>query len=55
MKKILWLIILIPIFMTTAWASETYYSDYTNFSDYQEQKVEKTDTINVEEVTMYKW
>ena len=55
MKKILWLIILIPIFMTRAWASETYYSEYTDFSNYQEEKIEKSDTVNVEEVTMYKW
>lgn len=55
MKKILWLIILIPMFMTRAWASETYYSEYTDFSNYQEQKVEKSDTVNVEQITMYKW
>lgn len=55
MKKILWLMILIPIFITRVWASEVYYSEYGDFSNYEEKKIEKTDIVNVEETIMYKW
>lgn len=55
MKKILWLIFLVPIFMNYALANEIYYSDYSDFSDYQENIVEESDLVNVEKNIMYKW
>jgi len=55
MKKLLWLLILIPAFMTRAFANDVYYSEYSDFSDYQEQFIVETDMVDVEEVTMYKW
>lgn len=55
MKKILWLIIVFPIFMSKAWASEVYYSEYGNFSDYQEKFISSSDIVNVESKVMYKW
>jgi len=55
MKKILWLLILFPIFMTKVWASDIYYSDYGEFSDYQQESVEMSDVIDVETKFMYKW
>lgn len=48
MKKIIWLLFLLPIFMTKVSANEIYYSEYSEFSDYQTESVVKTDTINVE-------
>lgn len=55
MKKILYAVILTLIFAIKVEASEIYYSDYGQFSEYQTEKVEITDVINVEEVTMYRW
>ena len=55
MKKLLWLMLLLPIFMSRVWASEVYYSDYGSFTEFQEQVVNSTDTINVETKLMYKW
>lgn len=55
MKKLLWLMILFPIFMTRVWANETYYSEYGEFSNYQQDYVEASDTVEVETKLMYKW
>lgn len=55
MKKLLWLMLLLPIFMNSVWASEVYYSEYGNFSEYQEQAISSSDIINVGTQVMYKW
>lgn len=55
MKKILWLVILFPIFTSRVLASEVYYSNYGNFSEYQESFINSSDTVNVESKVMYRW
>lgn len=55
MKKVLWLMMLFPIFMSKVWASDVYYSEYGDFSEYQENLINGSDIIDVEQKTMYKW
>ena len=54
MKKILWLIFLI-ISSFNFVSAQVYYSDYSNFSDFQEEAVTATDTIDVIKEARYLW
>jgi len=55
MKKNIWLLFLVCLFTTKVYATETYYSEYGEFSPYQEELVEKSDTVNVIDETRYLW
>ena len=55
MKKLIWLLFLIPIFIVKVNASEVYYSEFSDFSPFQEEKVENSDIVNVIEETRYLW
>ncbi|MEG2322205.1 MAG: hypothetical protein RSB71_01820 [Bacilli bacterium] len=54
MKKWLWLLFLMPIFMFKVNA-QVYYSDYSNFSEYDTKVVTKNELTNVEQLNKYKW
>lgn len=53
MKKIL-LFVFLFLFIGDV-KGEVYYSDYSNFSDYQEYYIEKSDTVDVENELRYKY
>jgi len=55
MKKIIYLIILFLIFGVNVKASEIYYTEYGEFSDFMEESPNHSDLINVEEETRYLW
>lgn len=55
MKKIVLLLLLLPICIGRVFASEVYYSEYSKFSDWQEERVLSSDTTYVEEEKRYKW
>lgn len=55
MKKVLWLLCLLPIFMGKVYASDIYYSDYSTFSNWSENKVDASDIKNVETEKRYLW
>ena len=54
MKKFLWLIFVILI-VTKVEASEVFYSDYTEFSPYQEEIIKKDDCTNIISEERYRW
>jgi len=54
MKKII-LILLLFILKENVYASTTYYSPYSNFSDYSKTEVIESDLINVEKQVLYSW
>lgn len=55
MKKIVLAIILIIMPIFKAIASETYYSEYSEFSPFQEEKVNSSDIVNVITERRYLW
>lgn len=55
MKKFLWLLFLFPIFIGKVYANDIYYSEYTSFSDWQEQEITASDIVNVEKETRNLW
>lgn len=54
MKKILWLIFLSFLIVTNVDA-KVYYSDYSDFSQFQEEEVFPSDTVDVIKEKMYLW
>lgn len=54
MQKILWLIFLLVLGVKVE-AKEVYYSDYTDFSEFQEQEIFASDIIDVETEQRYLW
>lgn len=54
MKKILWLIFLSFLIVTNVDA-KVYYSDYSDFSQFQEEEVFPSDTVDVIKENMYLW
>lgn len=54
MKKILWLIFLSFLIVTNVDA-KVYYSDYSDFSQFQEEEVFPSDTVDVIKEEMYLW
>lgn len=54
MKKIL-IILLLVINIKSVYASETYYSDYSELSDYTTDLVEESDLVSVQEEKRYRW
>ncbi len=54
MKKILWLIFLL-VFAVKVEAKEIYYSDYSNFSEFQQEEVINSDIVEVEKEERYLW
>lgn len=55
MKKILLILCLLPMCIGKVFASEVYYSDYSEFSNWQEENVIPSDTTYVEEEKRYLW
>lgn len=55
MKKIVFILLLLPFCMGKVFAADVYYSEYTPFSDWQEEVVYKNDMMNVEEEVRYRW
>ncbi len=55
MKKILWLVILLPLGMLHVFASDVYYSDYGEFSAYTDESIPIDELTDVESVMLYKW
>lgn len=54
MKKILWLIFLLVLAVKVE-AKEIYYSDYSNFSEFQQEEVINSDIVEVEKEERYLW
>lgn len=54
MKKILWLIFLLVLGVKVE-AKEVYYSDYSNFSEFQQEEVINSDIVEVEKEERYLW
>ena len=54
MKKILWLIFLLVLGVKVE-AKEVYYSDYSNFSEFQKEAVINSDIVEVEKEERYLW
>ena len=54
MKKILWLIFLLVLAVKVE-AKEIYYSDYSNFSEFQQEEVINSDIVEVEKEERYIW
>ena len=54
MKKFLWLIFLLVLGVKVE-AKEVYYSDYSNFSEFQQEEVINSDIVEVEKEERYLW
>ncbi len=54
MKKLLWLLF-VALTMIKVEASEVFYSDYTEFSPYQEEVIKKDDCTNIISEERYRW
>ena len=54
-KKIIWFLMIFPMFLSKANAYETYYTDYSNYTDFQEKEVLASELVNVIEETRYLW
>lgn len=55
MKKILYSVLLLFLFLGKIKAGEIYYSDYSAFSDFQEERIESSELVNVEEEIRYRF
>ena len=55
MKKTIWLVILVITFTMKVEASDIYYTEYSDYTDYQEEDVIESDLISVDKQTRYLW
>lgn len=55
MKKVMWLLFLISVFIGKVSANEIYYSEYGEYSSFQEEKIVNSELVQVKEEERFLW